>query len=156
MRRQEGEMSEYRHTMVIHASADEVFDFVSEVSHMPEYMPTTLQAERQGPDRVRVKGEVRGREYDSDGYLRVDPRSHRMEWGADEGYYSGNLQVNDLGDHCEVTITLSMRGTTRSGERPPDEAFEDGIERALRSIKNHCEGRGGKVESPVTSRRNRM
>jgi hypothetical protein len=81
-------MPDFEQTLRMHSSADAVFDFIADVRNMSRDLPTTTNAESLGQDRVRVEGDVHGRHYDSDGYLRrVDDRN-RIEWGADEGDYA--------------------------------------------------------------------
>jgi uncharacterized membrane protein len=143
-------MGEYEQTMTVQASPERVLDFVADVQNMPKYLPTTKSAQPQGEDRVRVQGEAQGHKYDSDGYLRRDPEAKRLEWGADEGYYSGWLQVNEAGAGASsVTVHISLRdkppGADQSGG-PSDEQINEGLLKGLQSIQNHVEGRGGKVE----------
>jgi uncharacterized protein YndB with AHSA1/START domain len=142
-------MAEYEHTATINASPDDVFVFVSDVRNLPQYLPTTKSAQPQAGERVRVQGEAQGHQYDSDGYFRADQTSYRLEWGADERYYSGWLTINGQDSASEVTVHLSLRGTppgADESERPSDEAIQEGLEASLRSIQNIVEGKGGKVE----------
>jgi uncharacterized membrane protein len=151
--RKERIMAEYEHSLTVQAPADAVFDFVSDISHLPEYLPTTHHAEPQGGERVRVRGEAGGRPYDSDGYFRVNKTEHRMEWGSDgENNYSGWLEVEDRGEMSEVTVHLSFaprpdlarRMDEQTGDR--NQTIQEGLQTALMSIQNLVEGRGGKVE----------
>lgn len=143
-------MGEYEQTMTMRASPDQVLAFVADIRNMPSYLPTTKSAQPQGEDRVRVQGEAMGQKYDSDGYLRRDDAAKRLEWGADEGYYSGWLQAReDGGGGSAVTIHISLRdkppGADQSGG-PSAEQINEGIVKGLQSIQNHVEDRGGKVE----------
>jgi uncharacterized protein YndB with AHSA1/START domain len=143
-------MGEYEQTTTMRAPPERVFDFVSDIRNMPSYLPTTKSAEPQGGDRVRVQGEAQGHSYDSDGYLRPDPQRKRLEWGADEGYYSGWLQVQGTGAGAStVTVHISLRGHPPGADpsgAPSDEQINEGLVKGLRSIQNHVEGRGGKEE----------
>jgi len=47
-------MREYEHTAVVQCNAQQVFDFVSNVSNLPRYLPTVQKAMPQGEERVRV------------------------------------------------------------------------------------------------------
>jgi uncharacterized membrane protein len=147
-------MSDYRQALRVEANADEVFAFVSDVGNLPDYLPTVRHAEAQGGERVRVTGDASGHEYDSDGFFRVDAGRRRMAWGSDgENEYRGSLEVAAAGDGaCDVRVSLSFtprpdqarQFEAQAGDR--DRAIRQGIETALASIKNICEGRGGKVE----------
>ena len=143
-------MGEYEQTMTMQAPPDEILDFVSDIGNMPKYLPTTKSAQPQGEDRVRVQGEAMGHAYDSDGYLRRDDEAMRLEWGSDEGYYSGWLEVEGDGeDASEVTIHISLRGKPPGAGQsggPSDDQINEGIAKGLESIRNHVEGRGGKEE----------
>jgi uncharacterized membrane protein len=146
-------MPDFEHSITLRATAEDVYDFVADVRNMPRYLPTTKHAESQGRDRVRVQGEVQppGQEmhrYDADGYVRRLADRNRLEWGADEGHYSGWLEARDRGEaECEVKVHLSMR------EAPPGDRVQEGLVAALESIRRHMEGEGGKVEPSVTTDR---
>lgn len=143
-------MGEYEQTMTMRASPERVLAFVADIRNMPSYLPTTKSAEPQGEGRVRVQGEAQGHRYDSDGYLRRDAEAKRLEWGADEGYYSGWLQVREDGAGASaVTIHISLRGQPPGADAsnaPSDDQINEGLLKGLRSIQNHVEGRGAKEE----------
>jgi ribosome-associated toxin RatA of RatAB toxin-antitoxin module len=141
-------MPEYERSLQVQADPDVIFEFVSDVRNLPRYLPTTQHAEPQGPDRVHVEGEAHHHHFDADGFLRTDRARHRLEWGADEGYYSGWLQIRPREGGSEVTVHLrfdSMPGA-QSGVQPSDADIVEGLEKGLRSIRNQIEGRGGKEE----------
>lgn len=153
-------MSEFEHSTSIQASPDEVFAFISKVENLPKYLPTTHSAQPQEGERVRVQGEAQGHAYDSDGFFRQDRENHRLEWGADEGYYSGWLQIDEQGDSSTMTVHLSFSGgpPAGQGEEPGDASgdeapstgqIQEGLVAALESIKNFVEeGRSGGKEEP--------
>ena len=140
---------EYEETLTVNADAATVFDFVADIRNMPKYLPTTTAAQPQGEERVRVQGEANGKSYDSDGYLRPDRAAKRLEWGADEGYYSGWMQVSEAGAASSVTIHISLRDSF-DGAPAPEQVLE-GLRAGLESIRNHVEGSGGKVESSAAT-----
>ncbi len=141
---------EYEESLTMQAKADRIFAFVSDVGNLPKYLPTTKSAQSQGKDRVRVQGEAQGHRYNSDGYLRPDPATKRLEWGADEGYYSGWMRVRDSGDGAaSVTVHISLRGNPPGSDNhqaPAPEQVSEGLRNGLESIRNQVEGRGGKEE----------
>lgn len=144
---------QYEQSMTIHASADQIFDFVSDVSNLPKYLPTTKHAERQAEDRVIVEGGGDDFHYRADGYLRPDRDNYKMEWGADERYYSGRLQIEPQGDDsANVSVSLRFSGSppgAPEGQGPSKEQINDGIRKALESIENFVTGTGGKVKPDV-------
>lgn len=150
-------MTEFEHSTPISASPEDVFEFMSKVENLPKYLPTTHSAQPQEGERVRVKGEAQGHEYDSDGFFRKDAENHRIEWGADEGYYSGWLQVDGQGEDSSMTVHLSFSGGPPGGRgdepgeggAPNREQIQEGLVAALESIKNFVEeGRSGGKEEP--------
>lgn len=149
-------MSTYEHTNTVYSDPKQVFDFVSNVDNLPRYLPTVTHAMPQGPERVRVQGQAAGHQYDSDGYYRVDTSRRRMEWGSDgENQYRGWLEVRGKEGEAAATVLVHLSFEPRpdiaeqyerqSGNR--HRTIQEGLENALQSIKNICEGQGGKVES---------
>lgn len=146
-------MAEYEQSMSIQASPDQIFDFVADIGNLPKYLPTTKSAQSQGEDRVQVQGSAEGHQYNADGYLRPDRGNYRLEWGADEQYYSGHLQIEPNGDSASnVTVHISLRGTPPGADpsdKPADSQIQEGLVTALQSIQNHVTGQGGKVKPSV-------
>lgn len=138
---------QHEETMTINASADAVFNFIADIGNLPKYVPTTKQAQSQGEDRVQVQGEAKGHQYSDDGYLRADRAQQRLEWGSDEGHYSGSMQITPQGDNtCEVTVQLVFREKPGGSKGPSEADIHEGMRKSLESIQNHLTGRGGKEE----------
>ena len=150
-------MAEYEHTQTISAPPEAVYEFVSKVQNLPQYLPTTKAAEPQGEGRVRVRGEVRGRQYNSDGHFSADPSTRRIEWGADEqNKYSGWLAVEGDGQSSRVTVHLTFGPATDLPERIEQQSdnpneIQQGLQASLASIQRIVEGQGGKVEPPAAT-----
>lgn len=148
-------MKEYEQTRRIQAAPNAVFAFVSDIENLPDYLPTVKNATLQKGERIRMQGEANGHRYDDTGFFRVDETNQRMEWGSDsDSNYGGWLEVkggkNDA--TSEVTVHIKFdpkpelaREMDKQGGR--DQAINEGINNTLTSIQNHCEGKGGKVES---------
>ena len=147
-------MGEYERSITIEAPVDKVENFVSDVRNLPKYLPTTRKAEPVPDERVRVQGEARGKEYDSDGFYHVDKSKHRMEWRSDgEIQYSGWLEFKDAGvNKSNVTVHLSydpsfnQKKDFKAQTGNIDATINQELEKALLSIKNIVEGKGGKIE----------
>src|SRR5919206_2708838 len=85
--------SEYQKTQIVDRSAEEVFSWVSDVSHLPHYLPPVKEAWVEGPaeagkpgERVRMRVETPERyETEGEGYFHVDQGERRMEWGRGWG-----------------------------------------------------------------------
>lgn len=145
-------MPEYEYTQTINASPDEVYAFVSNVENLPQYLPTTKSAQPQGEGRVRVQGEANGHQYDSDGTFTADAALRRLEWSADEANrYAGWLAITGHDSTSQVTVHLTFGTEMDLPDRieensPSDRPIQEGMEAALRSIRNIVEGQGGKEE----------
>lgn len=147
-------MSDYSRTIELNCPAEEVFTFVKDPRNMPQYLPTVHDARPQGEGRVEVAGDAAGHDYRSDGWFDIDDQSRSMRWGSDgENKYSGSLEVEEMGDRCRVTVNLRFEPRPdqdqafqeQTGSR--DATINDGLQAALESIRNICEGQGGKVPS---------
>ncbi len=136
-------MSEYQRGIAIEAPAAEVFRFVSTVANFPRFLPNVQAADQVSPERARLQGVAGGRPFEVTGFLHVDRKNMRMEWGADgvAGYY-GWLDVH-RGDTSpnvsEVTVHLSMPDATdQKAEAVPareDELMQDRLWDALSNIR---------------------
>lgn len=142
--------------MTIAATADGIFDFISDIRNVPQYLPTVKNAQPQQGERIRTQGQVGDRSYDSDGHFRVDKQSRRLEWGSDgENDYNGWIEVQgDGGSQSQIKVHIHYapkpETVQRMAERSPGHSFEsamnEGISKTLESIKHICEGKGGKEE----------
>ncbi len=148
--------TEFEQSLTVAAPADGIFDFISDVQNVPQYLPTVQSAQPQQGERIRTQGQAGDRSYDSDGHFRVDKQARRIEWGSDgENDYRGWLEVQgDSGSQSEVKVHIHYAPRPeilqRMVERSPDHSFEsvmkEGISKTLESIKRICEGKGGKEE----------
>lgn len=148
-------MQTFEISKIIDAKPNQVFEFLSDIDNLPQYLPTVRHAEHEENGRIRIAGEAGGHKYNDTGFFRVDEDARRMEWGADsERGYQGWLTVEETDQNkSEVKVHLSFGqqnpALKEMDQRTGDhvEAINEGIENALKSIKNLCEGIGGKVES---------
>ncbi len=93
------------------AEAEIVFDVMADVATMESWLPTTLDVETAGPDRVHVEGEAGGRRYAADGLFRAQKDQLRIEWGSEGPDYAGWAQVYHSGSGTsEVNLHLSFFG----------------------------------------------
>jgi uncharacterized protein YndB with AHSA1/START domain len=86
---------EYEPSQAIDAPPDEVFAWLSDVGNLPEYLPPIVEASLQGASaeglpgqRIRTTLEYPGEDggtFEAEGYLAVDQRERRMEWGPSRG-----------------------------------------------------------------------
>jgi uncharacterized protein YndB with AHSA1/START domain len=92
------------------APAEAVFDVVSDVSRLHDWLPTVESAQEEGPDLVHVAGDRGGHHYDADSLFRAERDQLRVEWGTrGQGDYAGWLQIYSHDDGTsEVNIHLSF------------------------------------------------
>ncbi|WP_041243971.1 hypothetical protein [Gloeobacter kilaueensis] len=129
---------------------------MSDVKNVPQYLPTVENAQPQQGERIRTEGQVGEKHFESDGHFRVDKAAKRLEWGSDgEHEYNGWLEVKENGGSTsEVKVHIHYKprpeAMQRMAEKSPGHSFEsamaEGIGKTLQSIKNICEGTGGKEE----------
>lgn len=148
--------TEFEQSITIAATADGIFDFISDIRNVPQYLPTVKNAQPQQGERIRTQGQVGDRSYDSDGHFRVDKQARRLEWGSDgENDYNGWIEVQgDGGSQSQIKVHIHYapkpETVQRMAERSTGHSFEsamnEGISKTLESIKHICEGKGGKEE----------
>jgi uncharacterized protein YndB with AHSA1/START domain len=156
---------EYEQSQAIDAPPEEVFAWLSEVGNLPKYLPPVVDSSVEGPSaegvpgrRIRTTLEYPGEgggTFDAVGYLAVDERERRMEWGAEEGRdYSGWLTVGSHGEGgSDVVVHLSF-GERSAGPdieaRSPEgrDPLAEGISATLESIRRQIEEGSDKLEAP--------
>lgn len=147
--------TDFEQSTIVNADADAIFEFLSDVRNVPQYLPTVKNAEPQQGDRIRTQGQAGDHPYDSDGHFRVDQQARRLEWGSDgENDYRGWMEVQSQGAQSQVKVHIHFappaQMAQKMAERSPDHSFEsamnEGIGKTLESIKRICEGTGGKQE----------
>jgi ribosome-associated toxin RatA of RatAB toxin-antitoxin module len=109
---------EYEESRRMPASADVVFDIMSDIETMRRWLPTTIEVEDAGPDRVHIEGDASGQHYAADGLFRAEKDQLRMEWGSEGPDYAGWAQVYHEGDNAsEVNLHLSFFGKQAEAHR---------------------------------------
>ncbi len=110
-------MSEHEVSRAVQAPSQRVFEVVSDVARLPDWLPTVQAAEPADPDTgtdVHVEGSTGGGPYASDGFWRPRPDQLRVEWGqpsrgGEPSRYAGWLQLEDQASGgCEVVVHLSF------------------------------------------------
>ncbi len=156
----------YEDSTTVGANAQEVFDYVSDVGHLPDYLPPIREASARpltegtetDPDvrdatGVHLVGEVKGQRFENDGWFLADAAARTLRWGAQtERTYSGRLEVTDEGAGARLRVHLEF------GPNSPDDAMQEqagdrdpvreALAATLQSVKQQVEGTGGKVLPP--------
>ena len=127
-------MPEYETSGPVNANPDAVFDFLSDIRHMPDYIPDMVLARAEG-DRLRVAAEVEGRHEEGTASFLADPEQRRIDWGAGSAAgYGGWLQVSASDQGSTVTIHLNT-------DRASDEAqIQASLSQALANIRDWFAG----------------
>jgi hypothetical protein len=135
---------EYEESRGMPADAEIVFDVMSDVAAMERWLPTAMDVEPAGPDRVHVEGGGTDFHYDTEGLFRAQKDQLRMEWGSEGPDYAGWAQVYHSGAGAsEVNLHLSFFGdqpqshngqeaeATRSAMREALERLEEEVTRRV-------------------------
>ncbi|MCU0552193.1 MAG: SRPBCC family protein [Leptolyngbya sp. Prado105] len=147
--------TDFEQSIQVNAQADNIFQYLSDVRNVPQYLPTVTNAQPQSGERIRTQGHAGDHEYDSDGHFRIDQQRKRLEWGSDgENEYGGWMEVKGNGNQSEVKVHIHYAPSSETKqhmeEQSPQHSFEsamnEGIGKTLKSIKQICEGTGGKEE----------
>ncbi len=103
-------MHEYEQTGTILTEPDALFEYLSDVENLPDFLPVITDAEQAGDELAVVTADLLGEAHQAEGWLRVDGLERRMEWGTAQGPYHGWLQVDptETGDASVVTIHVSQ------------------------------------------------
>ena len=151
-------MVEYERSRRIEGTEREVFDFISNLRNMPNYVPTINSAEVVAADRIRMRGINHGVAFEDDGWIHIDSDHHRIEWGNDERTYGGWLKVSGNNGSSQLVAHLSLEpryspsGRPLTGERAQEpDPVEEGLEAAMDSLRNLIEGTGGEKRPSMTA-----
>src|SRR5215207_1717562 len=124
---------EFEESRGMPAEAEIVFDVLCNLDTMERWLPTAMQVESAGPDRVHVEGEEGDRHYDAEGLFRARPDQLRIEWGSEGPDYAGWAQVYHSGaGSSEVNLHLSFFGDQPQAHEGADaEQMRQGMREAL-------------------------
>lgn len=110
---------EHEHTQHIAASPDRVFDVLSDVRRLPEFVPQLTEARAGDGDSVSVDARYEGHTQHGEGWFRPDRERRRIEWGSRSSSYHGWMQVDPDGDGSRLTLFLA----TAHGDAPDSEVM---------------------------------
>lgn len=86
-------MPDFERTGTVDAEPDQLFDYLADVRHLPDYLPRMTDARPDGDEHVAVESDVDGDVQRSEAWFRVDDLEQRIEWGSENGPYHGWLKV---------------------------------------------------------------
>ena len=132
-------MADYERTATIDAPAEDLFEYLSKVENLPNYMDRMTSAHNLPGDEVEVEakvepGDVGGDSTDSgeqtvggEAWFKIDADNLSLSWGSEGPHdYHGELEVTPDGAASRVTVRLH---TTHDAP-----GIEDGIEQTLANI----------------------
>jgi hypothetical protein len=129
-------MADFSGTTSVSTAPDVLFDYLSDVGHLPDYFARMTSAAPGEGEEVRTTARMPdGQEVQGDAWFRVDATARTLEWGSEgPSAYAGRLEVRPAGDGSEVEVHLR---TTRVEEG--DVEVQDGISETLQRIKDRAE-----------------
>ena len=139
-------MNEFSTQVTVKAPADDVFSYVSDISRLPDYVPTVHRAAPAGDGHIRFEGERDGHPYETTGWYQTHEFNRTMLWGAEgANRYSGDLEVLEQGPACLLKLNLRLSAMPevkpqvreRLESRGP--AIQRELDAAAHKIKKLCE-----------------
>jgi len=129
-------MADFSGTTSVATSPDSLFDYLSDISHLPDYFSRMTSAAPGDGEEVRTTARMPdGTEVEGDAWFRVDASARTLEWGSEgPSEYAGRLAVRPSGDGSEVEVQLR---TTRVQDG--DAQVQDGIAETLARIQERGE-----------------
>jgi len=105
-------MGDYEHTATVSADPDELFRYLADVHHLPDYFSSMQEAEPtgehvEGGDEVHVVADVEGKRREGDAWISVDDAARTLRWGSEgpNGYH-GELEVAPADSGSRVAVRL--------------------------------------------------
>ena len=127
-------MADYERTTTIDAPADDLFEYLSKVENLPQYMDRMTSAHNLPGDVGSDSGGERT--VGGEAWFTIDADQMKLAWGAEGPHdYKGELEVTPDGAASQVTVRLH---TTHDAE-----GIEDGIEQTLANIQRIAGSDGG-------------
>lgn len=132
-------MADHTAQTTVQADPDAVYEYLADVSHLPEYFPMMTAAEKvPGEDAVRTtavldpeeRGEPQGsgeQEVHGEAWFRTDDDARRIEWGSEgSSDYHGEIRVEPAEDGTRISLLIHS-------EQDHD-GIDEGLERSLDAI----------------------
>jgi uncharacterized membrane protein len=117
-------MADYQSRTELAAPAQRTFDYLSEVSNLPDYFDRMTSARPGDGETVQTTAKLpNGTEVEGEAWFRVDTNSMALSWGSEgTNDYHGRLEVTGDERRSVVTVTVSTaRAETEQIQRGLDE-----------------------------------
>jgi uncharacterized membrane protein len=137
-------MGDHERSTTVHADADALFDYLSDVNNLPSYFAAMRSAEPAGGDAVHTVAVVEGNRVEGEAWFTADAEARSIRWGSEgPNNYSGELAVTGAPDGSQVTVTLHT-------EHGDGEQIGQGLDETLAHIKRNVE-EGADAAAPTPS-----
>ncbi|MFF9603418.1 SRPBCC family protein [Streptomyces sp. NPDC014684] len=133
-------MGDYSDSITVNVPADRLFDYLSDVEHLPSYMPRLTSAHPHDGDKVTVTAHIDPpdapeQDVTSEAWLRVVEDGKSLEWGAPGLHdYQGRLHVDGEAGAASSRLTVELHTEQTEGEH-----IDRSLEEALHGIKQAVE-----------------
>ncbi|MDQ2850820.1 MAG: SRPBCC family protein [Actinomycetota bacterium] len=126
-------MADHDGSIDVQAPAQQLFDYLSDVRHLPDYFAAMVSADPAHGEAVHVVAEVNGSREEGEAWFRVDEVAKRLQWGSEgTGGYRGLLDVT--GDTHTSTVTVKLHT-----EHGAADQINEGISATLAEVKRLVE-----------------
>ncbi|GAA1578288.1 SRPBCC family protein [Kribbella sancticallisti] len=136
-------MGDYEASTTVDVASTVLFEYLSDVERLPEYLPQMTEAHRAGEvaegERVEVEAVIQPegepeRKVEGEAWIDVVEDGKKLRWGAPGPHeYHGELDVDFVADG---TSKLTVRLHT---EHADGSSIEDGLRHTLAGIKSAAE-----------------
>lgn len=106
-------MTRYEGSTSVRRSADAAFDYLSDISRLPEYFPQITSVEKLDGDTIRTTAHIEppgkpAQDVEGQAWFRVRRQGQSVEWGSEgENNYRGELDIDPDGtDSCTLTVRI--------------------------------------------------
>ncbi|MEV6415808.1 SRPBCC family protein [Kribbella sp. NPDC051718] len=136
-------MGDYEASTTVEVSAEVLFGYLSDVGHLPDYLPQMTEAHRTGGDVVEVAAVIEPdggpkREVSGEAWIEVVEEGKKLKWGATgEHDYHGELDIDPAGEGSSL---LTVRLHTDHAEGA---SIDEGLRHTLGGIKAAIEKQAG-------------
>jgi uncharacterized membrane protein len=127
-------MGDYEADERIRATADELFDYLSDIANLPHYFARMTSAEPAEGEAVHVTAKLpNGDEVEGEAWFKVDHDNKTISWGSEgANHYHGHLTVTGVGDNSAVAVTVST-------DRAEGDRIQQGVQETVELIKKQVE-----------------
>jgi hypothetical protein len=127
-------MGDYEASTTVNLPVDDLFEYLSRVDNLPQYMSRMTEAHSVGGDEVSVEARIDPdnageRTVHGEAWFRIDAEHRRLEWGSEgQNDYHGELEVNGAGKGSTVVVRLHTLHDDAA-------AVEEGLDETLTNIR---------------------